>query len=69
MKFVVKFVDLRFCLVQGLLANERDLVDPSLTSSYILEDRLQQAAALQAIALTLLGLSLLLTFPPVGDFF
>jgi len=49
MKFVVKFVDLRFCLDQSLLPDRRDLVNPSLASSDILENRLQQAAAFQAM--------------------
>ncbi len=49
MKFVMQFIDLCLGLVESLLANGRDLVDPSLASSNILEDRLQQAAALQAM--------------------
>jgi len=49
MKFVVKFVDLRFCLVQSLLPDRRNLVNPSLASSDILENRLQQPTAFQAM--------------------
>jgi hypothetical protein len=35
MKFVIKFIDLRFGLVSSLLADRRDLVNPSLASSDI----------------------------------
>ena len=49
MKFLMQLIDLRLGLVEGLLARSCDLVNPSLAPSNILEDGLQQAAALQAM--------------------
>jgi hypothetical protein len=48
-KFVVQFIDLHSGLVQRLLAGSRDLVDPTTVPSNVFEDRLQQAAAFQAM--------------------
>jgi hypothetical protein len=49
MKFPMQFIDLCPGLVESLFARSSDLVNPSLASSNILEDGLQQAAALQAM--------------------
>jgi hypothetical protein len=49
MKFVVELINLRSGLVQSLLADRSDLVNPATVPSNILEDRLQQAAAFQAM--------------------
>jgi hypothetical protein len=48
-KLVVQFIDLYSGPVQSLLAGTRNLVDPSTMPSNIFEDRLQEAAALQAM--------------------
>jgi hypothetical protein len=48
-KFVVQFIDLHSGLVQRLLAGSRDLIDPATVPSNIFEDRLQEAAAFQAM--------------------
>jgi hypothetical protein len=48
-KLVVQLVNLRSGLVQSLPAGRRDLVDPATVPSNILEDRLQEAAAFQAV--------------------
>jgi len=49
MKFAMQLIDLRFGLFESFLANRRNPVNSSLTSADILENRLQQAAALQAM--------------------
>jgi hypothetical protein len=49
MKFMVQFINFCLGLVQGLLANRCDPVDPSLTASYILQNRLQQPTTLQTM--------------------
>jgi hypothetical protein len=49
MKFMMQFVDLRGGLVQSPPAGRRDLVYPATVPSNTLEDRLQQAAAFQAM--------------------
>jgi hypothetical protein len=48
-EFVVQFIDFHSGLVQRLLAGSRDLVDPATVPSNILEDRLQETAAFQAM--------------------
>jgi hypothetical protein len=48
-KFMVQFVDLHSGPVQNFLAGSCDLVDPSTVTSDIFEDRLQEAAAFQAM--------------------
>ena len=49
MELVVQFINLRSFLVQGLLPTRRDLVDPAIVASNVLENRLQQAASFQAM--------------------
>jgi hypothetical protein len=48
-KFVVQFIDLHPGPVQSSLAGRCDLVDPSMMSSNILEDRFQETAAFQTM--------------------
>jgi hypothetical protein len=48
-KLVVQPIDLRSSLLQSLLAGRRDPVDSVTVPSNILEDRLQQTAAFQAV--------------------
>jgi hypothetical protein len=48
-QLMVQFIDLRSGLVQSLLTGRRDLVDPATVPSNILDARLQQAAAFQAM--------------------
>ncbi len=49
MQLVVQLVDLRSGLLQSLLAGKRDVVDPATVASNISQNRLQQAAAFEAM--------------------
>ena len=49
MKFMMQFVNLRLGLAESLPAGGRDLVDPALAPSNILENGLQQPSTLQSM--------------------
>ena len=49
MKFAMQFIDHCFGLLESFLANGRNPINSSLTSTDILQNRLQHAVALEAM--------------------